>query len=204
MFDNMPTEILSRERIIIVAALIAAILTMVSIWATFEYLKPKQEDDLGKDEDSDHLLDEEAPDPEITKSDYDMVFTHDFSPAIVAESPCRAIDDSVLIANLTVDDSLATANNDDEDPIAGIDRFADRLVKPKLKGERDRLSTQLIDLISRIDETLEDRESIVVFQTSGLSSLRSSIATSIEQMDVKQLKEMKILHQQLDDLRRDV
>ena len=180
MFSNMSTEILSQERLVIVAALLVAILTMVIIWASLEYLKPKQEDDQDKDEDSDHLLEEEAPDPDIEKSDYDMVFTQHCSPAIVAESPCRAVDDSVLIANLTVDDSLATANDDDEDPCAGIDRFADRLVRPKLKDERDRLSTQLIDLISRIDETLEDRESIVVFQTSGLSSLRSSMATSIE------------------------
>ena len=92
-----------------------------------------------------------------------MVFSQQLTPVLVDESPCRAPDDSVLIANVTVEDSLIIANNEHEESDAAIDRLATRLVKPQIKEERDELSTQLIDLISRIDKTLENNESIVVF-----------------------------------------
>ena len=52
-----------------------------------------------------------------------------------------------------------SANDEDEESCAVIDRLAARLSKPKIKEERDELSTQLVDLISRINETLETEES---------------------------------------------
>lgn len=182
----MSTAILSRERLVIAVALAAVVLTMVIIWSTFQYcLKPKQENNPVEDEDSDHLLEEEAPIPELEISDYDFSFDHHRTPVIAVKTSCQADDDSVLIANATDDESDVIANNEDEENRAAIDCLADRLVRPRLQEEREELSTMLIGLINRIDDTLEDRESIVVFQTSGLSSLRSSIAASIEQMDVK-------------------
>ena len=155
----MSTELLSRDRIIIAGALTAVIILIVIVWATLEYIKPKQEDSPPRDEDSDHLLNEEAPDPEKVDSDVDMVFSQQSTPVIVNESLCRAQDDSVLIANVTVGDSLMSANDEDEESCAVIDRLAARLSKPKIKEERDELSTQLVDLISRINETLETEES---------------------------------------------
>ena len=44
----------------------------------------------------------------------------------------------------------------------------------------------------------------MIFNSASLSTARQSVAKSIEMMDVNQFAEVKFLHQQLDDLRKDL
>ena len=74
------------------------------------------------------------------------------------------------------------------------------------KDEKQVLSDQLFNLINKIDETLDQRDSALILNSFAATTpdLKRSIAKSIDRMDVMQLSTMQTLRKQLEELRNDV